>query len=149
MTIKLSSGLRTAMVGFYGLSSMMLGGHIRIYSGAQPETADHPITGTLLGWVSQNGVTPIPFQEDGGLQLTQGHVDGSLVKEGVWVLTGAANGTPGWWRFQWGGEDDGGVTTYLPRIDGAVGDSLFLGTDTITSTMKQSIQSFQLIFPAQ
>jgi hypothetical protein len=128
---------------------MMYSGHIRIYSGPQPETADHPATGTLLGWVSQDGITPIPFQEDGGLHLTQGHVAGSLVKDGVWVLTGAAEGTPGWWRFQWGGEDDGGETTYLPRIDGAVGESLQLGIATITPTTKQNIQSFQLIFPAQ
>jgi hypothetical protein len=149
MTVRLSSGLRSAMMDYYGLQAMMRYGHIRVYTGSQPATADSAATGTLLGIVSQDGLTPIPNELAGGLQFQAGYLAGSLTKSGDWVLTGVATGTPGWWRFQWNGADDGSESTTLPRIDGAVDESLFLGTDTITIYTGVPIQSFNMVFPQE
>lgn len=52
MTIRLSTALRTNLVGHSGVAASFVGGVIDIYSGAQPATADAAATGTLLGRVS-------------------------------------------------------------------------------------------------
>jgi len=112
------------MIGNYGLGLMMQYGHIRIFSGMQPATADFAQAGTLLARVTQDGIAPVPGVEAGGLQFTMGYEPGEIMHDGDWVMTGIASGTPGWWRFVWNGEDDGGDSLFLPRIDGAVGESL-------------------------
>lgn len=149
MTIRLSTGLRNAMMAYYGLQAMLRYGHVRVFTGGQPGSADMAETGTLIGIVSQDGLTPIPNELQGGLQFETGYAAGSLTKSGDWVLKGIANGTPGWWRFVWNGPDDGSGSLVLPRIDGAIDESLFLGTSTVTPYTGVSIQSFNMVFPQE
>lgn len=52
MTIRYSTGARTAFCGTKGFSAIFNQGSINIYSGTQPTTADSAVTGTLLGTVS-------------------------------------------------------------------------------------------------
>lgn len=146
--ISISSGLRSAMVTNYGLGVMMQYGHIRVYSGPQPPSADYPPTGTLLGIVSTDGVTPLPGVFAGGLAFAGGLDAGSLVMSGNWVLKGVAEGVPGWWRFVWNDTDNDSFSTYYPRIDGAEGDSFSLGAASISVATNTPISSFLLVLPA-
>jgi hypothetical protein len=52
MTLKLSTGLRDAMVGSMGFAGAFNRGSIKIFSGSQPANADAAETGTLLGTVT-------------------------------------------------------------------------------------------------
>lgn len=136
------------MVWSYGLALMMNYGHIRVYGGAaQPLDADYPPAGNLLGLVCSDGVTPIPDATAGGLQLAlTGH--GKLGMAGDnWVLKGLASGTPTWWRFVWNAYDDETTSDYYPRIDGAVGESLFLNSPTIETFTGEPINGFTLLLP--
>lgn len=54
MTIRLSSGARSALVNTMGLLGALNKGSIQIYSGTQPATADAAVSGTLLGTVTLN-----------------------------------------------------------------------------------------------
>lgn len=147
MTIRLSSGLRTAVVTNYGLGSVLQYGHIRIYSGAQPPTADAPPSGTLLAVVSADGITPVPGLTTGGLELEGNGYPGELVKAGNWIIDGVASGTPGWWRFVGNAYDNNSYSVTLPRMDGGVGLSLMLGITSITAATNLPVEAFNLILP--
>lgn len=121
MTIRLSSGLRDAVISNWGLGAAMSGGHIQIYTGTQPASADQPPTGTLLARITQDGV---PAPGAGGLKMQLGTNAGDLANLGAWVMRGLADGAPGWWRFVAEPADAGQITTELCRIDGAVGESV-------------------------
>lgn len=145
MTIRLSSGLRDAVVTNYGLGAMLFGGHIQIYTGEQPASPDMPPPGTLLGTVTQDG-KPVAT---GGLKLTYGPKVGELINDGVWVLKGIASGAPGWWRFVGAHPDDGAQSAYFARLDGAVGDSVQDMPALIADTTALPIGGFLLSLPFQ
>ena len=149
MAIRLSSGLRTSMVTEFGLERMMRFGHIKIYTGTQPQSADDPATGVYIGKVTTDGATPAVGQLVGGLQLQQGDVAGSLSHLGNWVLTGVSTGTAGWWRFVWNSGDDNSTSLEYPRIDGLVGESLLLDETTITPSTNILVNEFFLLLPSQ
>lgn len=145
MTIRISSGLRAALLSDYGLSAMMAYGAIDVYSGTQPESASQAPTGVLLGTVTQDG---LPFQPNttiGGLQigLSEG---GGLGLVGVWRLKGVAAGTAGWWRWRWNSPDDNQDSFYYPRVDGSYGESLLLASSAITPATDVVISEFYVNF---
>lgn len=149
MTIRMSSGLRTAVVTNYGVGIMMQYGHILIFSGAQPASADDAPPGTLVARVTQNGLpAPVPGSDAGGLQLKAGARTGELANLGEWVLKGVAPGTPGWWRFVALDIDPGQQSTTACRIDGAVGESLLSIPPSITAATTLVVEGFSLRFPA-
>lgn len=141
MTIKVSSGLRASLLSDYGLQAMMNYGFISIYSGDQPDTASMAATGTLLGRVTQNGVSFVVNTTTGGLQTELSPL-GGLIKTGTWILKGVATGNAGWWRWQWNAPDDGLFSPFYPRMDGAVGESLILATTAITPSTSVTISDF-------
>lgn len=149
MAIRLSSGLRTSMVLDYGLERMMRFGHIRIYTGPQPQSADNPPLGTYIARVSADGLTPVTGQQTGGLRLQQGGIAGSLDMLGDWTLVGIASGTAGWWRFVWNSPDDHSESQEYPRIDGLVGESLLLDETSITPSTNITVNEFFLLLPSQ
>lgn len=122
--IRLSSGLRGAMLYDSGLRAMMYWGTIHIYTGEQPPSADLAPTGTLVGRITQDGLGFTPGGVPGGL-ITESRTLTSIQHLGNWVVKGAATGRPGWWRFKWNGLDDNEDSLFVPRIDGTVGESLF------------------------
>lgn len=145
MTIRLSSGLRDAVVTNYGLGAMLFGGHLQIYSGEQPASADMAPSGTLLALVTQDGKPTTA----GGLKLTYGPKVGELINDGAWVLKGVASGAPGWWRFVGAHPDDGTQSAYFARLDGAVGDSVQDMPALIADTTVLPIGGFLLSLPSQ
>ena len=145
MTIRVSSGLRASLLSDYGLTAMMNYGVIEVYSGTQPESASFAPTGTLLGYVTNNGDAFQPNTTVGGLKL-QLSGTGSLTFDGVWRLKGVDSGEAGWWRWKWNAVDDDGDSTFYPRMDGAVNESLVLADPTITPATDVVITDFNVNF---
>jgi hypothetical protein len=126
--INYSTGLITKLFGEQGVESganglkgLMKNGVIRVYTGAQPTSADAATTGTLLGSVTKDGAAFTEGSAGNGLQLLA--PSGRTVSKSadVWKYTGVAAGTMGWFRFQANAVDDDTSSTTLVRIDGSVG----------------------------
>ena len=141
MSIRVSTGLRAALLSDYGLSAMMNYGVIEIYTGEQPWNASFAPTGTLIGRVTNNGDPFAVGTTQGGLQLELAET-GGLTKVGDWRLTGIATGDAGWWRWKWNSSDDDSDSQYYPRMDGEVGESLVLANNTITPATDVAIDEF-------
>lgn len=139
MALRMSTGLKAALYGDYGLRAMMQLGQIHVYSGAQPLSADAAVQGTHLATVSTSG------NPGDGLQVAINQF-GQLAKVGVWTLTGIATGQAGWWRWVQYGGDAGNVSLVAARMDGAVGESLVLPDTAITPVTAETINVFSLQF---
>jgi len=149
MAIRMSTGLRAAMLTNYGLERMMRYGHIRVYSGVQPDSADLDVNGSLLAIISTDGVLPQPGTDIGGLQMEISEFGDSLSMAGQWMIKGTASGHAGWWRFVASGENGEGYSPTAPRIDGVVGESLLLNDTFITLQTDEVVDGFFLYFPAE
>lgn len=141
--IKLSSGLRTAILNQWGMRIMMNLGVIDIYSSPRPDFADQAPTGTLLARVTTNGDSFVPHQGTNGLVLLQ-RPDGSLIDSGNWYITGITQGAADWWRWKWAEHDPDTYNGFYPRVDGDVGEALIMPTYTITPGLKTKIDEFNL-----
>ncbi len=146
MAIKYSTGLITKLfgeqgveTGANGLKGLMKDGVIRVYSGAQPASADDAATGTLLGSITENGSAFTEGVATNGLELLA--PSGRTVSKNAtaWKFTGVAAGTMGWFRFQANAVDDDSSSTSLVRIDGSVGvTSGDLRVTSVTSAVGSS-----------
>jgi len=144
--VHLSPGLKAAVLGDYGLSSMMNYGVIDIYSGNRPQAAHYAPTGTRLARISKGGLAFTRGDYTAGLTLDRSFV-GVLKDTGDWILTPVANGVAGWWRWTWYLDDPGTSNPYYPRVDGLVSENLFLSNTTIDVTHPPTlIDSFFLAF---
>ena len=149
MTLRISSGLRDAVVTNYGLGQMMQSGFIQIFSGEQPLTPDEPPNGVLLAQITQDGLPiPIPGDSAGGLQLIGGDI-GEIVNYGNWIIVGVSGGTPGWWRFVAGNIDPGGYSNTACRIDGSVAECITGLPEFITGSTMLPMSRFSLTLPLQ
>ncbi len=128
MTIAYSTGAISKLLGKNGtdtgadgLRGIFYNGVIRVYSGAQPASADAAPTGTLLGSITKDGAAFVEGVATNGLTL--GAPVGRTVSKStdVWKFTGVAAGTMGWFRLQANAVDDDSVSTSLSRIDGSIG----------------------------
>lgn len=148
MAIRVSSWLRTAMMTNYGMERMMRYGHIRVFTGKQPESADMAETGDLIGIISTDGKIPSTTGADAGLMMEPGERPGMLVNRDGWMLRGVGDGHAGWWRFvAYAPLDEGGVASSLSRIDGSVGESLVLPDNYITTSTLEPIDGFFMYLP--
>lgn len=121
MTINCSSAFRQRILGRESFGDLMNGGAIRVFSGAQPASADQPEQGTLLGVVSVNGQPWTAGASGWGL-----HFDplGPYMMQRAtetWLLSCIANGTAGWFRIVANPPDNGQGSLTALRIDGAIG----------------------------
>lgn len=150
--IKLSSGLCSAIITSYGLGSMMQYGHIRLFTGSQPSSANNAQTGTLVAVITAGGEDPpAPGETTGGLEFEAGALPGTLAGRGTWMLKGLATGVPGWWRFVWNGSDDGADSMELPRVDGLIGEAVSMptGVSSVTSATLVTVPKFVITMPSQ
>jgi hypothetical protein len=146
MTIKLSSGLDSKLTNEKGLFSrngcvdLMRNGVIRVYSGQQPDSADSPASGTLLGSITENGLPFVDGEETNGLKLLN-YFNISIAKDTTpWKYTGVAAGTMGWFRFQSNGSDIDPSNALW--IDGSVG---FVTGDMRVSSTISEVGSFFIL----
>jgi hypothetical protein len=137
MTIKTSTGLRNKMLDTGSLKSRLALGFIKIYSGAEPATADAAVTGTLLCTVSVSGGGT-------GLSLDTAAASGVLAKSAeVWSGAIVATDVAGYYRFSAAG-DTGASSTTEERIQGSVamaGGDLNLSSTSLTTNASLSAQT--------
>ena len=137
------------------LKDIFRNGVLKIYSGAQPATADAAVAGTLLVQLTEASGAFVAGAEGSGLEFDDAAL-GIVAKcsEEVWSGVGIAAGTASWFRLCANAADTGVAdTTYIyPRIDGTVGTS---GADaTISNTQivvaaPYTVDTFNLTFPMQ
>ena len=145
--INLSSALRAAMATDYGLGAMMQLGCIKIFSGPPPVDADQAERGVLLGVITQDGLPFAAGQTQGGLQLKAGPMVGGCQNNGNWELTVQQSGLAGWWRFVWNSPDNGTANEFVPRIDGRIGEGLWLPNKNLETGGHLLITSFSFFIP--
>ena len=142
MTLKVSTGLRDAMLGTDSLSGSLALGIINIYSGTAPATADAAETGTLLVTITESsGATGLSLDVASG---------GTIAKDAaVWSGLVAATGTAGYWRFVTD-VDSGDTSTTDIRLQGVAalsGSELVMTSIDLTASTTQTIDYFSLTLP--
>lgn len=147
MTLQVSTGFKTKILGRESFADIFDGGTIRIFSGAQPATADHAETGTLLGLVTVGGGAWSAENTAAGLHYLQ--IDEFVTNSAFesWLFRAEQSGVVGWFRVVGPAEDDGQPSYNLPRIDGSVGvlpiaAQLYMITLSVTAGYSYSIDSF-------
>lgn len=149
MAVRLSTGLRNALVGTdgAGFGEIMNNGVLDIFTGAQPVSANHVETGTKLVRISSTSGTAA---EDGLKFGTTG--DGTLTMgTPAWTGVILVDGVAGWFRFYGSGGVAGTSGTAI-RFDGAVGVSgsdLDLTHTTLAKDATLTIKSGTVIMPAE
>lgn len=144
MTIKLSTGMRNALLDGDSLKGTLALGFLKIYAGSEPTSADDALTGTtLLCTISVNS---------GGTGLSLGTAASGAIQKAaeVWSGTNAATGTASFYRFVTP-SDTGVSSTTEERIQGSIGlagADLNLTSVSLTSGLTQEIDYFAIALPA-
>lgn len=141
--MKLSTGLRNALLSGGSLKATLDGGEIRIYSGTVPADADAAIGGATLLVTIKNGGSGITFATASG---------GVMQKAGgeTWSGTNAATGTASFYRHVLSA-DDGSSSTSAVRIQGTVavaGADMNLTSVALSSGATQTLNFYSIAMPA-
>lgn len=151
MTINVSTNFKQRLLGPESFPAIFNGGRILIYSGAQPATADHPVTGTYLGQVTEQGQAWGPGSSAGGLNFVLAGVWAAHDPAQTWRLIPSVGGTAGWFRLVGRLADDSGHTFSAPRIDGSIGTGgtvdMKIPSVSLTAGFAVPIQQFLFSFP--
>jgi hypothetical protein len=147
MTIHVSTKFKEDILGPHSFASIFNGGRIKVFSGPQPATADHPETGAYLGEVSVEG-NPWVVGGENGLNFV---LDGPWATNDpaqAWRLVASVAGTAGWFRLVGRLGDTGGYSFAAPRIDGSVGaiDGADFRVPTTALTVGYSAPVQQFLF---
>jgi hypothetical protein len=152
MALRFSTALRNATIGTVGMAGALSTGVIEIYTGAQPASANDPVSGTLLGTVTLNGAAFTPGSATNGLTFAAA-ADGAVSKSATnWQFTGLATGSAGWFRFKGNAVDAGGSSTSAIRLDGSIatsGGDMTIGNINVTVGAPNTVDQFVLTYPAQ
>lgn len=142
--MKLSTGLRNALLSGGSLKASLDGGEIRIYSGTVPADADASIgSATLLVTIKNGG---------SGINFASSAASGVLNKASAetWSGTNAATGTASFFRHVLSA-DTGASSTSAVRIQGTTavaGADLNLTSVSLTSGATQTIDFYSVAMPA-
>lgn len=153
MALKISTGLRNAMLSGGTLKATLDGGYIHIYSGTPPASPNDEITGTLLATIYSDGGSA-----DAGLNFDASAADGVLAKAPAetWDnsdTTNVATGTATHYLHVASAESDGtaiDASTTAERILGSVGTAgtdMVMGNTELTSGQVQSINFYSVALP--
>ena len=121
MTLQVSTKYKELILGPTSFAQIFDQGYIALFTGIQPPSADHPITGTYLGDITTSGMPWVAGSSAGGLHFEQSGPWISKRSSDAWRLTVFNAGTAGWFRLFARGADDGSLSYNAPRIDGSVG----------------------------
>lgn len=144
MTLKSSTGLRSALLVTGPLSSILSGGKIKIFGGVAPASADAGETGTLLSTITVGS-------SGTGLHFEATAPDGVLSKASseVWSGVNSATGVATHYRFVAVG-DTGALSTTEARLQGSValiGADMNLSATLLTSGATQTIDYWVATLP--
>ena len=144
MALKLSTGLRNAMLDSSNLRTLLNGGLINVYDGTVPSTADAALSGnTLLCTFSLNST-------GAGISFDTTATGDTLAKAPaeVWAGNPAATGTATFYRHVAVG-DDGTLSTTQARIQGEVGPGheMILATSVFTVGVNRELDFYTITFP--
>ena len=134
------------------LKNIFKDGTLRLYSGAQPSSADAAFSGTLLITLTESAGAFVAGAFGNGLEFEDDATDGVIEKASAedWQGEGAADGVAGYFVFTGNAADTGAASTTLPRIMGNCGTSgsdLVMGSTTIVSGRKYTLSTFKLTLP--
>jgi hypothetical protein len=141
MPLRFSSGLVKKMVDTSPVRTLLTGGKILIFPGAQPAAADDAATVTPL--ITITGIT---FDSDG---------TGGILKQTTatdWTGTISADGTAGWFRICESADAGTGASTTLARMDGAIatsGGQMNLVNLSFVNGAPFTITDAQITFPKE
>lgn len=152
MSLQVSEGFKEAILGPRSFAQIFAGGAILVYSGLQPETANHAATGTLLAKITANGGEWAPGSPVNGLLFQQVGVWIRKEPTQLWQLTGAAAGVAGWFRLVENAGSGTGASHSHCRIDGRVSavpdnDALRLSSVAINVGLTLTIDHFYYTLP--
>ena len=151
MSVQVSTGFKTLILGPNSFESVFNQGRVLIYSGAQPANADAAAQGTYIGQITLNGAVWAPFGSDGGLIFARAGVWVSKPVASAWQLVAAVTGVAGWFRLVGPAPDTGDLSNSAPRIDGTIGTGgaveLVLSSPSQTAGMSTAVQQFTYTIP--
>jgi hypothetical protein len=132
------------------LRDILKDGVIRLYSGAQPASADDAETGTLLVELTQSSLAFVAGAVANGLELGEA-VAGVISKEfgEVWSGINQNGGTAGWGRW-YANTLDTGASTTARRIDfacGVSGAELNMTSTSLTALATTTIDTVAITQP--
>ena len=144
MALKLSTGLRNAMLDSSNLRTTINGGLIKVYDGTVPATADAALSGnTLLCTFSLNST-------GAGINFDTTATGDTLAKAPaeVWAGNPAVTGTGTFYRHVAVG-DDGTLSTTQARIQGELGagNEMLLATNVFTVGVNRVLDAYSITFP--
>lgn len=151
MALRLSTGLRDALLDTGSFKATMADGVIHIYSGSQPSDADSAETGTQLIIITESGGAFTSGVATNGLEFgtaTSGVIPKAAAE--TWQGDALATGVCGWFRFYANTVVTGASTTGV-RFDGLVatsGGQLNISATQVTSGATTTVDSFSVTMPA-
>lgn len=151
MALRLSTGLRNALLGTDSFKEIMADGVIRIFPGVQPTSADDAEGATHLVEITLASAAFTPGAPEGGLEFGDAAAGVLPKKTGeVWSGVATATGSAGWFRFYPNARPTG-ASGSAARFDGSVatsGAQLNMSSTAITSGATTTIDSFSMTLPA-
>lgn len=160
MALKMSTGLKNqlwnSIRGAVTETASLKAGILYIFSGSQPATADAAATGTLLMKVTVGSGAFAHGTATNGVDF-DAPVAGVMAKaaaevwSGVGLPAAGAGTTAGWFRHCGNPDDNLGVSTTLPRIDGRIstsGAEMSLSNLTIVEGASTTVDTYSLAWPA-
>ena len=147
MALRLSTGLRQAMLGTTSFDATFTACFINIYSGVQPADADQAASGSLLATIYSNNPT-----DTLGLNFDIPAVAGVISKAVAesWAGTALLTGTAGWFRLWAAGDDPAILSTTEERIDRNIatsGANMNMTNTSVVAAAVQTISAFAITMP--
>jgi len=145
MALRLSTGLRQALLGTADFKTEFTASFVNIYSGSQPTSPDDPASGTLLATIYSDGAA-VGINFD----VPVAGVISKAVAE-TWSGTAGATGTAGYFRLFEATDDPSLASTTDSRMDGAIatsGGELNMSSTAIVVSAVQTITSFDVTLPS-
>lgn len=145
MALKVSTGLRNAMLVTGSFKNQMDLCSLKIYAGTVPASADAALgSATLLCTVTNDATAT-------GLTFEASATDGILSKtvSEIWRGVNSAGGVATFYRLETS-SDDGSLSTTLQRIQGSVavsGADLNLSNTTLVNAASQTIDHYTIAIP--
>ena len=149
--IKLSTGLRQAILGTNDFKTIFTDSVLEIYSGSAPATADDAETGTKLCRITVSSGTFTAGSAAAGLEFGTPSA-GVIAKASaeVWSGVNLATGTAGYYRLYSNAYSTGSSASHI-RLQGTVGTSgadMTVASTAFTSGATTTVDTFSITLPA-